>query len=170
MGCPPPTGRVLVPQSQPMYAQQPYAQTPQGGYAVSSPAPQAPRRGAVPAGPLASPNVAAVPRPASGIIARGQIPEEPAESRREAVALPSPEQLGVLANGGLDMNSVNRRLEGLGATCFQMRQLADGQWHILCLVPTGQPNQTHRIEAQAEAKADAVRLALEQSEQWKVTR
>lgn len=151
-----------------------YLQYPQGGYAVPS-VPPAPYRGtpaAVPQG------VAQVPRPNSGLIVRGQRPEEPIEPAppparpHEEVRLPSPEELGVgrPAEAGLDWAAVNRRLEGLGAVCFQMRQLPQGGWHVTCLLPTGQADRTQRVEAKAEARAEAVRLALEQAEQWARTR
>lgn len=157
------------------FAPQVYPQT----YAL----PAAPYRGApttpyrAPAATPAPPKVAQAPRPNNGVIVRGQRPEEPIEPARpvppraaEEVRLPSPEELGVgggrAAEAGLDWAGVHRRLEGLGATCFQMRQLPGGGWHVTCLLPTAQPDRSQRIEAQAADRAEAVRLTLEQAEQW----
>jgi hypothetical protein len=152
-----------------------------GGYAMPSapaayralPAPAAPR-------PPAAPAVAQAPRPNNGLIVRGQRPDDPIEPpappRRapEPVRLPSPEELGVgvgqPAEAGIDWAVVNRRLEALGTVCFQMNKLPQGGWRVTCLVPTGQPDRTRRVEAEAGARADAVRLALEQAEQGAAAR
>jgi hypothetical protein len=165
-------GRVLV--SPPFAAPQ---SLPPMAYAVPapapSPAPAAPYRPA-PAAP--APSLAAAPRPANAPVVRGQIPDEPIappappQRPRETINIPSPEELGLGAaradDRGIDWGGVNRRLDGLGATCFQMQRVAEGRWHVLCLLPTAQANQTHRVEAEADAKAEAIRLALEQAEQW----
>ncbi len=167
-------GRVPM-QTPPVYF--PSAQ-PQAGYANPTPAaPQGLFRPAplavrqAPTAPAApAPTVAAAPRPSPGLIARGAEPEEPAERPREPITLPSPEELGVgvarPAEAGIDWAAAHRRLEALGAICFQMHQLPRGGWGVTCLLPTGQPDSTHRVEAEAESKAEAVRLALEQAEGW----
>jgi hypothetical protein len=175
------TGRAPV---APMYVAPPsYAPYAPGGYAPSA-VPAAPYRGAPAAAPTLRANVpqvaAQAPRPNNGLIVRGQRPEDPIEPAapaprpREEVRLPSPEELGVglgrPAEAGLDWASVHRRLEGLGAVCFQMRQLPQGGWHVTCLLPTAQADRTQRVEAKAEARAEAVRLALEQAEQWARTK
>ena len=166
------TGRVLV--APPFAAPQ---SLPPTAYAVPaaapSPAAAAPYRPA-PAAP--APSLAAAPRPGNGTVVRGQIPDEPIappalpQKPRETISIPSPEELGLAAakagDGGIDWGAVNRRLDGLGATCFQMQRVPAGRRHVLCLLPTAQPNQTHRVEAEADAKAEALRLALEQAEQW----
>jgi hypothetical protein len=164
-------GRVLV--SPPFVAPQSFPPT---AYAVPAAPSSAPYRAAPAAAQpqAAAPNLAAAPRPGNAPVFRGQIPDEPItppapQRPREMISLPSPEELGVgsaKADLGIDWGTVNRRLEGLGATCFQMQRLAEGRWHVLCLLPTAQPNQTHRVEAEAGAKAEAIRLALEQAEQW----
>jgi hypothetical protein len=168
------TGRVLV--APPFAAPQSFPPTAYAVPAAPSPAAAAPYRAApAPAQPqAAAPNLAAAPRSGNAPVFRGQIPDEPiapppAQRPREMINLPSPEELGVgsaRADARIDWGTVNRRLEGLGATCFQMQRLAEGRWHVLCLLPTAQPNQTHRVEAEAGAKAEAIRLALEQAEQW----
>jgi hypothetical protein len=148
---------------------------PQGGYVMptaptpyrAAPAPSAFQAPAAPA-------VAQAPRPANGLIVRGQRPDDPIEPPpparpAEEIRIPSPEALGVAgtraADAGLDWAAVNRRLESLGAVCFQMNKLPGGGWRVTCLVPTGQPDRTQRIEAEAGDRAEAVRLALEQAEQ-----
>src|SRR5207248_11045792 len=127
---PPMFGRVPT-QTPPSYF--PSAQQPQAGYANPTPAaPQglfrpAPLAARPPAPAPAAPVVAAAPRPNPGLIARGAAPEEPAERPRELVTLPSPEELGLGAprgaNADTDWAAVHRRLESLGAVCFQMHQL-----------------------------------------------
>jgi hypothetical protein len=141
----------------------PLPAAPQGAF---RPAPLAARQ---PAPAPAAPAVAAAPRPNTGLIARGAEPDEPVERPREMITLPSPEELGVGAARGdaaLDWAATHRRLEALGAVCFQMHQLPRGGWGVTCLLPTGRPNTTHRVEAEADSKAEAVRLALEQAEGW----
>jgi hypothetical protein len=123
-----------------------------------------------------APALAQAPRPGNGLVVRGQRPDDPIEPpaapparSREPIRLPSPEELGVSpgqpAETGTDWATVNHRLETLGAVCFQMTRLPQGGWHVTCLVPTGQPDRTRRVEAEAEARVDAVRLVLEQAEQ-----
>jgi hypothetical protein len=167
-------GRVPV---QPTYVAPPsYAQ---GGYAMpSAPAPYSYRNAPAPAVPQgAAPSLAQAPRPGNGLIVRGQQPDEPIEPLpppparpSEPIHLPSPEELGVgtgrAAEPGIDWAAVNRRIENLGAVCFQMNRLPEGRWRVTCLVPTAQPDRTQRIEAEANVRGEAVRLALEQAEQW----
>jgi hypothetical protein len=164
------TGRVPVAPSYvapPSYAPAGYTMPPAPAPYRAAPAPsafQAP----------ATPTVARAPRPGHGLIVRGQRPDDPIEPPpparpREPIHIPPPEALGVAAarpaDAGLDWAAVNRRLESLGAVCFQMNKLPGGGWHVTCLVPTGQPDRTQRIEAEAGERTEAVRLALEQAEQ-----
>jgi hypothetical protein len=110
------------------------------------------------------------------MIARGQAPEEPIALPsppppvRELVGLPAPEQLGLAptrnSEPGIDWNAVNQRVQNLGAVCFQQTKLPQGRWRVTCLLPTNQPNQTHRIEVEADSNAEGVRLALAQAEEW----
>jgi hypothetical protein len=97
-------------------------------------------------------------------------PQPAAPRPREVVTIPSPEELGVTCTKpvetGIDWSAVNRRLDKLGATCFQLNQLPQGRWRVVCLLPTAQAEHSHRIEAEADAKPDAVRMTLEQAEQW----
>jgi hypothetical protein len=86
------------------------------------------------------------------------------------VTIPPPEELGVTCtrpdDAAIDWGAVNRRLDKLGAVCFQLDRQPQGRWRVVCLLPTAQAEHSHRIEAEADAKADAVRLTLEQAEQW----
>src|SRR6266511_1649956 len=142
--------------------------------APSSPPPSRPPAGAARAQAPAAP---AAPRPP---VIRTQGPDDllpppppprsaPAAAPREFVVLPPPEQLGVAAraaDAGLDWTVVDRRLQALGAVCFQMNRLPQDRWRITCLLPTAQADHTHCVEAEADTKADAVRAVLEQAEKW----
>jgi hypothetical protein len=85
--------------------------------------------------------------------------------------MPSPEQLGVVrakpaAGDGVDWTAARRRLERLGATCFHLEKLAPNGYRFTCLLPTAQTGRAHHVEAVAATEAEAVRLALEKSEEW----
>jgi hypothetical protein len=84
------------------------------------------------------------------------------------LALPSPEQLGIVGNTApeptVDWTAVHRRLDTLGATCFHMEKTATGGCKVTCLIPAGQPGQQQHLEAQAASKAAAVQLVLERAE------
>src|SRR5437016_4107053 len=104
---------------------------PQGGYATAQGQPGIPPGGTT-ARPLSAPPSSqglvqqSAPRPAI----RAQSPDEmpPPPRPLTPVSLPSPEQLGVAAapppasDSGLDMSAVDRRLQALGAVCFQMNK------------------------------------------------
>jgi hypothetical protein len=85
--------------------------------------------------------------------------------------MPTPEQLGLApvrpaaAVADTDWAAVHRRLDRLGATCFHLEK-ATGGTRITCLLPTAQAGRSHRVEAQAASEGDAVRLALDQAEEW----
>jgi hypothetical protein len=94
-----------------------------------------------------------------------------AEVRPATLRIPSPEELGVttakLAEpASIDWTAVHQQLNQLGATCFHSDQLAAGEYRITCLLPTGEPGRSHRIEAQAGTEAEAVRLVLTQANAW----
>lgn len=84
--------------------------------------------------------------------------------------MPTPEELGVSCGptdgSALDWTIARRRLDSLGAACFQLEKLSSGGYRFTCLLLTGQPNRTHRVEAQAATEAEAVRLVLERAERW----
>jgi hypothetical protein len=149
---------------------------PQGGFAPSQGQPGIPPGGTT-ARPLSAPpsSQGLVQQPAPRPSIRAQSPDEtpPPPSRPlTPVTLPSPEQLGVAvapppaADSGLDMSAVDHRLQALGAVCFQMNKLAGERWRVTCLLPTNQTDCTHRVEAEAATKAEAVRVVVEQAEKW----
>lgn len=84
--------------------------------------------------------------------------------------MPTPEELGLrsvavaVAENPVDWTTVRGRLNGLGAECFQLQKSTDGLFLFVIFLPGKQPGQSHRIEAQAEGEADAVRLVLERAE------
>ncbi len=85
--------------------------------------------------------------------------------------MPTPEQLGVSSapiavNDELDWKAAHRQLEKLGVVCFRMDKLESGGCRFTCFLPTPQPGFTHRVEADAPSAAEAVRLALNQAEDW----
>src|SRR5262245_10614748 len=125
---------------------------------------------AVPAGANGQPSqpaVASLPPPRA---IRGQAPDEPAETRPAALVLPAPEQLGIAMvktpESAIDWTAVHRRLDQMGATCFQLERSVSGGCKVMCLLPTGQANHSRRLEAQANTQAEAVRLVLDQAEEW----
>jgi hypothetical protein len=127
-------------------------------------APQFAQRPPAPQQPMQRP----LPRP----IIRAQAPDEPlppALTRQAVVSLPAPEVLGITAakptSATLDLSSAHRRLEDLGATCFQIEKLAQGH-RIRCLLPTREVNRTHRVEATAGTQVEAMRLVLDKAEEW----
>lgn len=91
-------------------------------------------------------------------------------ARPTPLVMPSPEQLGLAggqpSTGAVDWAAVHRRLDEMGAACFQIEKLKAGGCRCTCLMPTSQPGRNHRVEAQAATEPEAVRLALAQVEQW----
>jgi hypothetical protein len=47
-----------------------------------------------------------------------------------------------------------------------MNQSPQGGWKAICVLPTSQDARMHRIETEADNRAEAVRLALDQAEKW----
>ena len=65
-----------------------------------------------------------------------------------------------------DWSAAHRRLNDLGAKCFHVDQLPNGDCRVICLLPTTEQGKTHRVEAQAGSEAAALALALERVETW----
>ena len=111
------------------------------------------------------PAMASLPPPRT---VRGQADDEPVESR--PLVLPTPEQLGIAVPtttaSPIDWTAIHRRLDQMGATCFQLERPVGGGCRVTCLLPTGQANHSRRLEAQANTQAEAVRLVLDQAEEW----
>lgn len=102
---------------------------------------------------------------------RAKPDDEPSPPSRavlnRTIAIPSPEDLGVsnARSAGTDADrDALRRLQNLGAD-FQLRTLENG-FLFVCLLPTTQPGRTHRIEAEAPSRGEAVLRALEEAEKW----
>src|SRR5207245_2864614 len=94
-------------------------------------------------------------------------PRRPAEFK--ALAMPSPEQLGVgaaKADSNVDWNLLHRRFRDAGATCFQIDQRPTGGCKLTCLLPTSQSDRTRHIEVEAGSESEVARLALEQLQEW----
>jgi hypothetical protein len=127
---------------------------------------------AVPPRPVRQPAWAAPPSP----VFRGQAADEPTAPVRPArVTIPPPEQLGVTVirpavSAPADWSATRRQLQQLGASCFQVQALPGGGCRFLCLLPTGRPSYTHRVEVEAATEAEAVRKGLEQAELWAAKR
>jgi hypothetical protein len=101
-------------------------------------------------------------------------PRRPAEIKEVLLMMPSPEQLGVRetrkAESTVDWDLVHRRFHEAGATCFQLDNHPQGGCRLTCLLPTVNPDRTHRIEAVAATEAEVARLALERLEEWTRTK
>ena len=91
------------------------------------------------------------------------------------MSIPSPEKLGVqpravqlpAAQAEVDWTATRRRLRELGVLTFQLDHPAEGGCHFICLLPTGDPGRSHRIDARGATETEAVRLALTRAEEWK---
>jgi hypothetical protein len=110
---------------------------------------------------------------------RAQIGEEtalrrqpaPAQTRRRALALPAPEQFGIVAAResaatAIDWAAVHSRLDHLGVTCFHLEKRTAGDYRVTCLLPAREQGKAHRIEAAAASEPEAIRLTLTQAEAW----
>ena len=94
-------------------------------------------------------------------------------ARIGAMAMPSPDQLGVNARpaeGVCDWTAIHRRMQELGVVSFQMDRLNADVFQITCLLPTAEAGHTHRIEAHGATEAGAVRCALDEAQRWKSQR
>jgi hypothetical protein len=98
-------------------------------------------------------------------------PVEVVNSRPETLHLPSPEELGLAsekpaADGGhADWTALHARLEQMGATCLQVQRPSSQLVRIVSMFPMAE-NRVHRIEASGATEAEAVRLFLEQVDEW----
>jgi hypothetical protein len=123
--------------------------------------PQAyPQAALPPATPLVQ---AAIPNPTPKV--RLQAPDEP---RLKAVAIPSPEQLGLTpaASSAVDWNATRARLRQLKMICFQLDRVPAGGYRFSCWLPAEQSGKSYRVEAEGAGEAEAVQLCLERAERW----
>jgi hypothetical protein len=97
-------------------------------------------------------------------------PRRSPEIKAVPLMMPPPEQLGVggtrKVESPVDWDLVHRRFHEAGATCFQLDNRPQGGCRLICLLPTANPDHTHRIEAEAATEAEVARLALERLEEW----
>jgi thiol-disulfide isomerase/thioredoxin len=105
------------------------------------------------------------PQPSAG--------EELAAARSEAIRLPSPEELGLatdkpalaIENRPTDWTAVHARLDRLGATSLQVLHSGGQLVRIVSMFPSTE-NRVHRVEASGTTEAEALRLFLEQVDEW----
>jgi hypothetical protein len=96
---------------------------------------------------------------------RGMTPDESLRPVLQPLNMPSPGQLGVAGHvraGEVDWADAHRRLTALGAECFCVEKLPQGNYRMVCILPTGQSGLTHRIEARASTEAEAVSQVMAQ--------
>jgi hypothetical protein len=153
-----------MPSFVPQYQAMPVQSYPAPAYVQQPAAPNFAR----PASPQAAPPSSAPLPPPPPSTVRAQA-DDRANPRLQ---IPSPQQLGLIPaqpapapTAAIDWARVHLRLEQLGATCFQVTKVTDGS-RVTCLLPTAQPDRSHRIEAEAGSEAEAVRLALQKVDEW----
>lgn len=90
------------------------------------------------------------------------------------LAIPSPEELGIarasIDEAQPDWAAFHRQLDTLGARSFHVEKLPQGGYQFSCLLPTSQADRCHRVEATAATEAQAIRMALQEAEQWVAAR
>jgi thioredoxin-related protein len=99
--------------------------------------------------------------------------EELVAARPEAIRLPSPEELGLatdkpalaIENRHTDWTTVHARLDQLGATSLQVLHSGGQAVRIVSMFPTTE-NRVHRVETSGATEAEALRLFLEQVDEW----
>jgi hypothetical protein len=122
-----------------------------------------------PAATVSNQTNAPAPRP---LVARAKgLDDAPLPATPAPLSMPTPEQLGVgrakpSLGDGAGWTDARRRLDRLGATCFQLEKLSPNGYRFTCLLPTNQPGRHHHVEAVAATESEAVRLTLEKSEEW----
>jgi thioredoxin-related protein len=102
-----------------------------------------------------------------------ELPAAPVAVKPELLHLPSPEELGISAEKpaagievrAIDWAAVHARLNRLGASCFQVQHPTSQLVRIVSMFPQTE-NRIHRIEASATTEAEAVRLFIEQVDEW----
>ena len=112
--------------------------------------------------------VAAQPQPNKPII-RARVDDDPAPrtpiaSEKLALAMPSPEELGLKApkqpaNEEVDWPLVHDHLKQHGAVCSQRLQVQDG-YRFIVILSTADKDRVRHVEADGPTEAAAVRAAL----------
>lgn len=108
--------------------------------------------------------------------------EEPRSHTRAAAAapspapaplrLPSPEELGLAVPAAAApptgaWSAVHQRLQRLSASGLHLDAVPGGGWRASFSLPGGQPNQVHRVRAEAASPDAAVQLALTRADAWR---
>lgn len=125
---------------------------------------------------VAPPQLAAPTPPARTV--RGQMGEEaqgrgrPAAAAPSPLRIPTPEELGLAVRAPAtaptaDWAALHRRLQGLAAAGVHLDALPGGSWRASFDLPTGQPNQLHRVRAEGASPEAAVQLALVHADAWR---
>lgn len=107
--------------------------------------------------------------------------ENQVAARQELLQLPSPEELGLgaektapvresksesrLEAKTVDWTALHARLDRLRASSFMVQRPSAQLVRIISLFPVAE-NRVHRVEASAATEAEAVRLFLEQVDEW----
>jgi hypothetical protein len=94
-------------------------------------------------------------------LARGVRPSDPEPRSGDAIAIPSPEELGVTPAGqaaSLDWNTTRRQMQDLGVTRFQMEHLNGGGARLTCWLTGG---SSQMIQGDGTSEAEAVRSCLD---------
>src|SRR5262245_26075624 len=88
----------------------------------------------------------------------------------QPLGMPSPEALGIGSpradEAPADWNAAHARLRRLGVVGIQTFKSNTGGYRVTFVMPAGQPDRTHFIEATAASEAEAVALALGRAEEW----
>jgi hypothetical protein len=119
----------------------------------------------IPAKALAIEEPAPRPQPA--------VASAPAAAKPELLHLPTPEELGIASEKSapateiraIDWSAVHTRLNRLGASCFLVQHPSSQLVRIISMFPQAE-NRIHRIESSAATEAEAVRLFIEQVDEW----
>jgi thioredoxin-related protein len=95
------------------------------------------------------------------------------QARVESIQLPSPEELGIsgdkpapeVTGRPIDWSALHARLNRLGALSFIVQRPSAQLVRLISLFPMPE-NRVHRVEVSAATEAEAVRLFIEQVEEW----
>jgi hypothetical protein len=102
-------------------------------------------------------------------IYRGMTPDESLRPVLQSLNMPSPDQLGVaerMQAGAVDWADAHRRLTALGADCFCVEKLPQGNYRMVCILPTSERGREHHIEARAATEAEALEQVMAQCDAW----
>ena len=94
------------------------------------------------------------------------------QAHAETLQLPTPEELGIAGERTapavarpIDWSALHARLNRLGSLSFIVQRPSSQLVRLISLFPMSD-NRVHRVEVSAASEAEAVRLFLEQVEEW----